>query len=415
MADYHERWQRAGQSPEDPYDVGAFHVAFAAWGAEVRALEERHGTPTWRSQLEQSLSGFADHDPAVERVTAVDLARVRGTVRTTLAHGRGPSPTYYEFRLRKVDGDWRIDRLLETFVAPGSPLLEPAAAERLLGSSTLDAPLPPLSEFVELDVPGLFAGSRTVRRPGSITTRTGVLAVLDLGYADSQVPVLVRRVEPGTYPVEVAVAGGTTVAVRLVLSDAEVVGHHPAEQTTGFSHIGVDAANVTIVDAGALVAQKASAVVAAFQDGIAGIVQGHESLLRLQGGDPDAVMVMSGYGDGSYPAYWGVDADGRAAELVVDFLVAIEPILTTSSYPFAPGSTGAVDIGATSDGFEVSHRTDRDVTWRVLGPDGTVLADRMSMGTFETRGASTSTWRPDAPPPAGSTIEVTETLGYRHV
>ena len=51
----------------------------------------------------------------------------------------------------------------------------------------------------------------------------------------------------------------------------------------------------------------------------------------------------------------------------------------------------------------------------VATPDGTVLVDRMSMGSFETRGVSTSTWKPDAEPPTGSTIEVTETLGYRHV
>jgi hypothetical protein len=35
-------------------------------------------------------------------------------------------------------------------------------------------------------------------------------------------------------------------------------------------------------------------------------------------------MVTSGYGDGAYPACWGVAEDGTIASLVVDFLVLAE-------------------------------------------------------------------------------------------
>ncbi|MFL9839310.1 DUF4241 domain-containing protein, partial [Flavobacterium sp. ST-75] len=37
--------------------------------------------------------------------------------------------------------------------------------------------------------------------------------------------------------------------------------------------------------------------------------------------DNNAIMFASGWGDGYYPAYWGLDADGDAVELVVDFLL----------------------------------------------------------------------------------------------
>lgn len=39
------------------------------------------------------------------------------------------------------------------------------------------------------------------------------------------------------------------------------------------------------------------------------------------GGADVGIAVDSGYGDGGYPVYWGVDAEGRVAQLVVGFMV----------------------------------------------------------------------------------------------
>lgn len=39
------------------------------------------------------------------------------------------------------------------------------------------------------------------------------------------------------------------------------------------------------------------------------------------GGADVGIAVDSGNGDGSYPVYWGVDAEGRVAQLVVGFMV----------------------------------------------------------------------------------------------
>jgi len=36
-------------------------------------------------------------------------------------------------------------------------------------------------------------------------------------------------------------------------------------------------------------------------------------------------MFQSGYGDGVYPAYWGIDKDGNITSLVIDFLVLLLP------------------------------------------------------------------------------------------
>lgn len=40
-----------------------------------------------------------------------------------------------------------------------------------------------------------------------------------------------------------------------------------------------------------------------------------------KGADNNVVMFASGWGDGYYPAYWGLNENGEATELVIDFLI----------------------------------------------------------------------------------------------
>jgi hypothetical protein len=37
------------------------------------------------------------------------------------------------------------------------------------------------------------------------------------------------------------------------------------------------------------------------------------------------IMFQSGYGDGAYPAYWGIDENGEVTSLVIDFFVLLAP------------------------------------------------------------------------------------------
>jgi len=46
---------------------------------------------------------------------------------------------------------------------------------------------------------------------------------------------------------------------------------------------------------------------------------------KLPNTDLNITMFQSGYGDGMYPAYWGIDKNGEITALVIDFFVVLLP------------------------------------------------------------------------------------------
>ena len=46
---------------------------------------------------------------------------------------------------------------------------------------------------------------------------------------------------------------------------------------------------------------------------------------KLPNSDLNITMFQSGYGDGMYPAYWGIDKNGEITSLVIDFFVVLLP------------------------------------------------------------------------------------------
>ncbi|MFB6723492.1 DUF4241 domain-containing protein [Kribbella sp. NPDC056345] len=279
------------------------------------------------------LRGRAAHDPALETITEVEVETDRATVRSV--SGDGSMPTYYEYRLVRDDGRWRICQLLQFLDPPGVPLVDPAEAEAMLSSASLDAALAELPAHVGLDVASLFAHGRQVAlfgetvwlevvHLGEVTCGSGVLTVRDFGYRAFDLAPLARRLPAGTYPVEVSTAAGTNVALRLLISAAPAVTWHPAKVAGESNIIGVDAGNVAILDLATLVRCDAQRVEELFQVHSLRLLDAAGAVFSLTGDVDDAVMVTSGYGDGAYPCYWGVADDGTIASLVVDFLVLDE-------------------------------------------------------------------------------------------
>lgn len=429
MADFYRRWDRAGRTPTTfQFDPSLFEN----WGRELAELAGIHGTSEFSLRDDaMSLSSDPAHDPSREAITEVETAVDRARVRSVLQrHGR--DHTYYEYQLTRTDEDWRITHLLGFFDPPGTPLIDPAEAESLLAATSPDAPLRSIEENLQLDIPSLFTEGREVTpfgdpvplhvvRLGEITCGSGVLTVADFGWIKDNHAPLIHRVPAGTYPVEVSEAGGTNVALRLLLSEAPPVSWHPAERTNGTHVVGVDAGNVAIVDFGSLATCEARQVETLYQQGVVDTTEGHGSVFSLTDATPDAVAVHSGKGDGAYPCYWGVAADGALTQLVIDFAVLIEQDELTVTVPWVPGRVEAeelidceLEVGHDDGTYTITHNGDVD-NFRVLAPDKTLLIDGHRLGLRVTNGSHSQTWEPEPLPPPGSTMEVIVTRGYRHI
>lgn len=210
--------------------------------------------------------------------------------------------------------------------------LDPATAEDRRGRAAADAllaPMPPeqagldeVRNFTEREVSGLEKDRATavqVSEIGTLVTTSGVLTVLDFGDDDDSAHPLERTVEPGSYPVDRVVAAGRNAAVRVRFSEDVPVSWHPASIPGSGHVIGVDAGSACLMDFVAYAAMSRRAKAAAFQR-----FSSAERPAAVEvplGGADVGIAVDSGYGDGSYPVYWGVDAEGRVAQLVADFMV----------------------------------------------------------------------------------------------
>jgi hypothetical protein len=426
IADFHERWQRAGQMPVD----FTSRPSFEAWATELDELARSHGTTEFRTGVEGSFSSHPAHGPDAETITDIQVETERAVVRTELRSSGVPA--YYEYRLVHVGDEVRIDELRSFPDPPGTPLVDAEEAQRLLALATPDALLMAVSPDLQLDLPSLFAEGREVRtndqpvplevhRLGDITLASGVVCVRDFGYGDYALEPLARRVPPGTYPVEVSRADHTNIALRVRLSEAPAVAWHRADRTSGSNVVGVDYANVSITDLASLVSCEAQHVEELYERHVYALVERPGTVLALQGEVVDAVVAMSGYGDGGYPCYWGTTADAELAELVVDFVVLAEDLRRVVTVPWACGPVDAsgleeraLHVDSRDGGFVLSHNGKGIRRLRVLAPSGSALMDSDRLGSFSSGGRNGHIWRPAASPPEGSILEVTVGEGYRH-
>ena len=427
VADFYRCWQRAGWTPSGSFDP----VAFDAWRAELAELVSAHFTSGASTGEEGSLSSRPPHDPSLETLTEVNVEADHAMVRSVLQQDF--VPTYYEYRLVRDSEQWRIHQLLTFFDPPGTPLIDPAEAEALLNQASSGAALAELPPDLELDLASLFAEARQVPvlnevvtlevvGLGEVTCRSGVLTVRDFGYGNHALEPLARRVPAGSYVVEVSLAGGTNVALRMLLSEEPVVSWHPAVRTSGSNIIGVDAGNVAILDLAALVGCEAQQVEELFDQHVSRLSQEAGTVFSLSGDVNDAVMVTSGFGDGAYPAYWGVAENGTIASLVVDFVVLVEDRQRVITVPWRPGKVDypelasyGLEVSAIQGSFVVTHRGEAISKIRVLAADGAELMDGDRLGLSVIGDQHSQRWVPETPPAAGAVLEVTLQEGYRHI
>lgn len=306
---------------------------FDAWRKVIARLDSTHFVAGARSGLDDSMSSDPDHDPDVERIASSEIRDDTAVVET-----QAPDSVltrYFEYELRLVTGDWRIVRLRSYLDSREAPFMSPQERSQFQDPKVHPfRPLPPGE--ADLDGDAMFAAGRSVqvgerrgtlevRRVGALNVTTGIIVVGDLGYDARTLAALGRRVAPGRHPVDVSIAFGRVAAVRVSFSGTPVAQWYPADMGSEGGHVvGVDAGNVSISDVSALLPITARHKEKQFErfaeSGDAAAVL----MLTLANPD-DCVIASSGYGDGAYPVYWGVDADGTPVALLVDMMVLPGP------------------------------------------------------------------------------------------
>ncbi|NLE98387.1 MAG: DUF4241 domain-containing protein [Propionibacterium sp.] len=324
----------------DDADVGA---QFDEWRTLLGEVAERHGAPGF--YLPGNAFMFTPEHGSATRV--LDEQRPADG-HAVVAARREAFPPFVEYRLVEHDGGWRIVGIDEFPEAPDSPALDGRVAEELLAKPSLDAELSPLDGGDRPDPASLFAehdftdddGDDVHVRLRDVGTfdHDGVLALGDFGYDLDLVRPLVLRVEPGTASVDVVTAYERCAAVRATFTDAEVESWAKAESDEG-PYFGVDAGNLALVDAASAYAMTVRQKERAWEQFADDPTR---AMLVDRDGAPVGVIAGSGWGDGTYPAYWGLDASGAPAQLIIDFGVL----------PGAPWAEPSGDAEDVVDGWD---------------------------------------------------------------
>lgn len=193
---------------------------------------------------------------------------------------------------------------------------------------------------------------------GELVLPSGRIIATDPCYLSSptNTPAFVRTVPPGTYPVWLAMArraedehwGELVACLALQLSEAAPVqwemalrpGEQLANLTLGeFYGHGVDSGNACFVDSDLIAGLDQAALRSLYMDGVVASYEQHNWRVRsvnvpLPGpAQANLIACSSGYGDGTYPSWWGYDDTGHLCALVTDFLVLVEDLTAEARFP----------------------------------------------------------------------------------
>jgi hypothetical protein len=164
------------------------------------------------------------------------------------------------------------------------------------------------------------------------------------------------------------------MAMRVLLGDpARVVAWHPANVSGGSHVFGVDAGNLAVFDLSSFDGLTVGRKERVYDDTVVNPTSFPAADMLSLARPNDGAVAHSGWGDGAYPAHWGVDEAGAPIVLLVDFLVTCR----------WPTDTVQLDVTERSPGFlsherlaeaNVSLRIDDDGRGAVLEVGGETAA-----------------------------------------
>ena len=332
------------------------------WEQSVHRLAKKH----WRSEdAVQSISSFGhppDHDPQMEKVRRHEIHGETAVVETQLA--QSSPPTFYEYRLNLINGEWRITSMGRFFDDENEQPFSEAAMRSLFEKTSLSPDLPPHEKGDEPNCEVLFEASRVVKgtlmqkpeairilRPGKLSLPSGMIIAQDFGYSPEDARPLSQKVQPGDYDIEACILEGRIAAIRILFSNSKALPFSYRQAMLvegGSSSIGVDAGNVAICDAEAFMKRNKRNHERDYASWVEKITKRPPNtedvtLLQLHGSNClSAVVSGSGHGDGCYPSYWVFDAQNQLVAFTVDFQIAAEQLYRTIKIPWKPGISGIV-------------------------------------------------------------------------
>lgn len=328
MLDYDEAWHRAAPAFERR-DRENPRAAFTQWRELTAEVAQQHFLDPATADLAGAFGNPPEYGPRSETLDGSETHGETAYVRTA---GAPPLSKIHEYTLQSRDGDWRIVAIDDHYDDPAQPFIDPAAVDQRRSAGGPDAPLPEMpaaqagldevQNFTEREVEGVEPEGATAVRVseiGTLVTTSGVLAAHDFGDDNHRAHPLARTVAPGSYPVDRVTAAGRNAAVRVRFSEQTPASWAPAALPGGGHVFGVDAGSACVVDFVAYSAMTRREKAAQFRRFTA--AERPSAIEVPLVGEDVGVVVESGYGDGSYPAYWGLDASGRIAQLVIDFLI----------------------------------------------------------------------------------------------
>jgi hypothetical protein len=203
-----------------------------------------------------------------------------------------------------------------------------------------------------LQVRQVYAGELVLPSGRIIATDPCYLRTLD------DTPPFVQAARPGRYPIWLAMTrlaegplrGERVACAVLQLTEAPAVrwelalrpGEHATELFTGqFYGHGVDSGNACFVDAAVVEALDNDAREQLYSTGVVATNERNKWRRGFANvpisGDPPANLVAfsSGYGDGFYPSWWGLDETGDACALATDFFVLVEDLVGEAHFPLS--------------------------------------------------------------------------------
>lgn len=329
--DFDEQWRKAKPIFDDR-SSGSRRNAFALWRELLAEALSRHFVAGAADDFSTSFSSPPHYGPQVETLIGSEIDGDTARVQT---RGRPPLEPIHEYLLTAQDGDWRIASLEEYHGDPAEPFVDPETVQERLAATSATAAFETMPaaqrafdevhNFTEREVTGLREGaSSQVTRSlvGTLVTTSGVLAVLDGGYDNSSAKPLERTVPPGYYPVDRVVVDGRNAAVRVTFSPEAPTRWRPASIPGGGHVFGVDAGSACLVDYPAYAAQTRRDKAAMWRRFTEAEGPGAIEAPLPEGNR--GIVVASGIGDGAYPVYWGIAADGAVVQLVVDFLMLVK-------------------------------------------------------------------------------------------